>query len=311
MSVTTSVGPDQADAQATGDAANQPGGPRRWLLLGGAAGATALVAGLLLTSPVLGVKQIEVTGNSGVPAEEVVSASGIAQGAPLLRVNTAAAAERVGQLESVQSATVDRKWPNAVVISVVPETAVAYTPDGEQWDVWGAGGGRLAVVDEEPADLPLLQQVPEQSRAEALAVIGSLPAQVRAQVAEVDLQEGRGYLLELNDGAGTVRWGDAGQSELKATVLAAMMTAAPDAKWFDVSAPTAPRSAVAEPARVPRTGPSPTPSGTAAPEGEADDTTADTSDPADAADPADAGQQQPPVPTDSGGGESPLGLQPQ
>lgn len=301
MSITTSTEPEQGDMGADVDVSQPSGGHRRWLIIGaGAAAATAAAAGLLLASPVLGVKQIEVTGNAGIPAEEVVNASGIVEGSPLLRVNTAAAADTIGQLEAVSSVTVNRKWPNAVVISVVPETAVAYSPNGEQWDVWGAGGGRLSVVTEIPADLPELQDVPEQSRAEALGVIGSLPAEVRTRVGAVALQEGRGYLLELNDGAGTVRWGDAGGSELKATVLAAMMAAAPDAQWFDVSSPTAPRSAVAEPVRVPRTAATPTPSDSAesAEQGQAGDATG-------------AEQSEAvPAPTGGGGGESPRGLQP-
>ena len=128
---------------------------------------------------------------------------------------------------------------------------------------------------------------------------------MRTQVGAVSLQEGRGYLLELKDGAGTVRWGDANESNLKATVLAAMMAAAPDAKWFDVSSPTAPRSAVAEPARVPRNGaaPTPTPSPTATdaeqPAGEV---------PATDVEPTVTEQPAPPV---DGGGEAPIGLRDQ
>lgn len=306
MSITTSTEPEQAEAGTAPDAPPAANSRRRWVIFGvGAAVVLAAGAGVLFASPVLDVKQVEVTGNSGIPAEQVVSASGITQGAPLLWVNTSSAAERVAQLDAVASATVNRKWPNAVVIEVVPETAVAYTPTGDQWDVWGAGGNRVAVVTEVPADLPELRDVPEQSRAEALAVAGSLPASVRTQVGAVSLQEGRGYLLELKDGAGTVRWGDANESNLKATVLAAMMAAAPDAKWFDVSSPTAPRSAVAEPARVPRNGaaPTPTPSPTATdaeqPAGEV---------PATDVEPTVTEQPAPPV---DGGGEAPIGLRDQ
>lgn len=272
----------------------------------GAVAATAGAAWLLLGSPLFDVDEVAVTGNSGIPTEEVVSASGIVPGTPLLTLDTNAAADRVSQLDAVASASVARQWPDAVAITVVPDAAVAFSPNGDQWDVWGAAGGRLSVAAEVPADLPELRDVPEQSRAEALAVIGSLPADVRSRVGGVSLQEGRGYLLELKDDAGTVRWGDAADSQLKGTVLAAMMAAAPDARWFDVSSPTAPRSAVAEPARVPRNGatPSPTPSdGTA---------TATTDAPTDesGANPAETGGE-PAVPQQGGGGESPLGLQPQ
>lgn len=276
---------------------------RRWLIVALGA-AVAGTAWLLLASPLLDVNEVEVTGNAGIPTEEVVSAAGIVPGSPLLTIDTTAAAGRVSQMDTVSSATVTRQWPDAVVIAVVPDAAVAFSTSGDQWEVWGATGGRLSVATEVPADLPELRDVPEPSRAEALAVTASLPADVRARVSAVSQQEGRGYLLELKDGAGTVRWGDAQASELKATVLTAMMTAAPDARWFDVSSPTAPRSAVAEPARVSRNGATPTPTPTPSEAGETTD------------DPADPGastgaENDASVPAGGGGGESPLGLQPQ
>lgn len=305
MSTTTrAAAPPDGDSDETTSA---PSGKGRRRALGIAVGAVAAAAGvawLLFASPLLDVDQVDVTGNAGIPTDQVVSASGILVGTPLVTLDTSAAAERVSQMDAVASANVSRQWPDTVAITVVPDAAVAYSPNGDQWDVWGSAGGRLALVAEVPSDLPELRNVPEQSRAEALAVTGSLPADVRARVTAVSLQEGRGYLLELKDDAGTVRWGGPEDSQLKATVLTAMMNAAPDARWFDVSSPTAPRSAVAEPARVPRNGatPGPTPTVGAATE-------------ADTAGAADQGPEQtePEVttPQGGGGGESPIGLQPQ
>lgn len=311
MSTTTSA--DLQDAGTEGAPSQVPGRSgqrRRWMAIGlVAAAVVACTAGLVVASPLLDVRQVEVSGNSGISADEVISASGVTPGTSMLRIDTAAAADRVAELDSIASAAVDRRWPNTVMIAVVSDSAVAYSASGDQWDVWGAGGGRLSVVAEAPADLPALQDVPEASRSEALAVAGSLPADVRARVAGVSFQEGRGYLLELKEGAGTIRWGDAEQSELKSTVLAAMIAAAPDARWFDVSSPTAPRSAVAEPARVARKGatPSPSPSGSADdPATEPDQTASDTA--GDTAGTTDTTEDTT-TPAPEPGGESPLGLQ--
>lgn len=304
MSTTTQASATPADIDGEEESHDSTGTFRRRGLIAalGIAAAVGGAAWLALASPLLKVDQVDVVGNAGIPVDEVVSTSGIVPGTPMVTLDTTAATDRVSEMEAVASATVVRQWPDAVAITVVPDAAVAVSPSGDQWDVWGASGGRLAVVAELPPDLPQLRDVPEQSRTEALAVTGSLPAEVRARVGTVTQQDGRGYIFELRDDAGTVRWGDATDSQLKSTVLAAMVTAAPDARWFDVSSPTAPRSAVAEPARVPRNGatPSPTPSdGTSVEEQTAvEDEGASTAD------------TQPEIATPQGGGESPLGLQP-
>lgn len=281
------VAPEAEDKPASGRARRR--GP--WLI--GAVAAAGVTGWVLFASPLLSVDSVVVTGLGPVPQDQVLSAAGIAPGSPMLTLNISAAAERVSQLDAVAAAEVTRQWPGTVAISVVPDAPVGTSQEGQQWVVWGAQGGTLAVGAEPPADVTQLREVSTESRGDALVLLAALPADVRSRVSEMSWDERRGYLLTLRDGAGSVRWGDASEPSAKATVLAALLPAAPDARWFDVSTPAAPRSAVAEPAPKAR-------EGTDA-EGEAAQAL-ETADDARAPEGVDGAQ--------SGAGEQPRGLQP-
>jgi len=295
------VAPEAEDRPAAGRARRR--GP--WLI--GAAAAAGVTGWVLFASPLLAVDSVVVTGLGPVTQEQVLSAADIAPGTPMLTLNTSAAAERVSQLDAVASAEVTRQWPGSVAISVVPDAPVGTSQEGQQWVVWGAEGGQLAVGAEPPADVTQLRGISAESRGEALALLAALPADVRSRVAEVSWDERRGYLLTLRDGAGSVRWGDASESSVKATVLSALLPAAPDARWFDVSTPAAPRSAVAEPVARAREGAQAEGTDPEAPEA------ADSADPGageDAQEQTEEAQAPEIVEVAPGAGEQPRGLQP-
>ncbi len=100
--------------------------------------AVALVGGVtwaLLGSSLFVVRSVQVydPGNSRLglpgfaampmPRHQVRVATGIKNGTPLIRVDTAVVRHQVAAITAVQSVTVRRSWPDAVVISVVPRTA--------------------------------------------------------------------------------------------------------------------------------------------------------------------------------------------
>jgi len=93
----------------------------------GLAGITivAAVAWALLGSRFLVVRSVRVTGTGPlVSRAQVIAAAQIPPGLPLIRVNTAAVARRVGAIRQVQSAQVSRDWPDTVTISVRLRTPV-------------------------------------------------------------------------------------------------------------------------------------------------------------------------------------------
>lgn len=78
------------------------------------------VFAILANTVLFKCKSITVAGNLRYSAEEIISSSGIAEGSNLLHINSAGAAEKIVEtLAYVDSAKVNRSFPNGVEISVV------------------------------------------------------------------------------------------------------------------------------------------------------------------------------------------------
>ena len=67
---------------------------------------------LLYFTPIMSARSIVVTGLGAVTQDEVVAATGVASGTPLLQVDTDAVAERVAGIRRVASARVQRQYPS-------------------------------------------------------------------------------------------------------------------------------------------------------------------------------------------------------
>jgi cell division protein FtsQ len=75
----------------------------------------------LYTSPLLRVQRLEVVGATAVSADEVGSLARL-DGDSMMRLDFASAAERVETIPMVQSARLERRWPQTV------RTATSSTP---------------------------------------------------------------------------------------------------------------------------------------------------------------------------------------
>ena len=69
-------------------------------------------------------------------------------------------------------------------------------------------------------------------------VFRALPGDIRAQVTAIAATSPNDVTLTLSSGGTTVVWGNADDSPLKAKNLAAIMTARPGARSYDVSSPS-------------------------------------------------------------------------
>ncbi|HEY7359897.1 MAG TPA: FtsQ-type POTRA domain-containing protein [Streptosporangiaceae bacterium] len=215
--------------------------------------AVAIVAGVawaLLGSRFLVVRSVQVTGTGPqVSRAEVLAAARIPAGLPLIRVNTAAVAQRVDGIREVQSAQVSRNWPHTVVISVrlrTPVFAVAVARGG--YALVDAYGVDVRDSPRRPPGLPLLQLTagaagtggtagPSSLRPvarAAAAVLHELPPRIARRVAVVRAPTPAEVSLQLGSGA-VIVWGDASRSAEKARELAVLMRT--HARLYDVSAP--------------------------------------------------------------------------
>lgn len=203
--------------------------PRRRRLV--VAGSVVVLAGVLawvvLASPLLAVRTVQVDGAVALSADQVRDAAGVAEGTPLVRVDTAAAAARVAGLPQVADAEVTRGWPDRVVVTVRERVAVAVVDQDGTRSLVDAGGTLFDTITGDPPAgvVPLVVSDPgpdDRATAAALAAVVSLPGAVRDQVTQVAATTPDDVTLTLTDGT-TVLWGDASQADRKAEVLAAVL----------------------------------------------------------------------------------------
>ncbi len=236
---------------AAGRAAPGAGRKRRvgWKTVFFGLAAVAIVAGMawaLLGSRLLVVRSVQVTGTGPqVSRAQVLAAARVPAGLPLIRVNTAAVAQRVGGIRQVQSAQVSRNWPSTVVISVRLRTPVFAVAARGGYALVDAYGVDVRDSARRPLRLPLLQltagtggtaglsSLRSVARAGA-AVLRELPPRIARRVAVVSAPTPSEVSLQLANGA-VIVWGDTSRSAEKARELALLMRT--HARRYDVSAP--------------------------------------------------------------------------
>jgi len=207
-----------------------------------AAGIVAAAAWALFGSPLLVVRSVIVRGTHLVPSSEVLAVADIAPGTPLIRVNTAQVEARVDTIRQVRSVQVTRSWPNRLVITVREWTpALALAAPGGGYDLAAADGVVLEWAARRPADLPFYRVASpgvsprgDPDFAAAAAVLGELPANLRAAVESVTAPSPDQVTLHLAGGI-TVLWGGTDRASAKAAELGALMPTR--LHYYDVSAP--------------------------------------------------------------------------
>jgi cell division septal protein FtsQ len=207
----------------------RPAHPGRRLLvaLGAAVLVVGVVAWLALASPVFAVRTVQVDGEARLSAEQVVQVAGIAEGTPLARVDTAAAAARVAALPQVASVEVTRGWPRTVVVTLAERVPVAVVTDGGTRRLVDAGGVVFETITGTPPDGVVPLDVPDPgpddaATTAALGALTALPPDVRDQVTGVAATSPDAVTLTLTDGR-SVLWGSAARTDRKAEVLGALL----------------------------------------------------------------------------------------
>ena len=181
-----------------------------------------------------------VSGEDGtlVTADSVRSSIASFEGVPLTRLSTSAVARAVESNVAVRSATVSRRWPTSLRISVSMRTpmAVEATTGGYQLvDDQGVAFQQVASAGDYPVvTLPEDRGV---GAADIASVLGALDDSTRSQVAAVT-STGTQVSFTLRGGQ-VVKWGTNADAPQKARVLATLL-ANVKATTYDVSSPNHP-----------------------------------------------------------------------
>lgn len=181
-----------------------------------------------------------VSGGDGtlVTADSVRSSLAPFEGVPLTRLNTDAVARAVESNVAVRSASVSRRWPTGLRVTVSMRTAIAVEEaSGAYWliddqgvafeQVSGAGSYPVATLPEERGTGAL----------DIASALGALDDATRSQVATIT-STGTQVSFTLRGGQ-SVKWGTSADAPQKARVLAALL-ANVTATTYDVSSPNHP-----------------------------------------------------------------------
>jgi cell division protein FtsQ len=213
---------------------------RRWIALAVVLGVLG-TAYLVIFTSMFGVRTVEVSGVTTIPADTVRAAAAIELGTPLVRLDTEEVRARVAALPKVFSVEVSRSFPSTVEIAVVERAPVAMVTAADGVHLIDGTGLDYEVVKQALPGLPELtvDQVRPDDPAtrSAVAVLAAIPQQLRAQLVKITAKTAGNVQLSLADGR-LVKWGSAESSERKAAVLAPLLTR--PGKVYDVATPEFP-----------------------------------------------------------------------
>lgn len=189
----------------------------------------------------LGVREVDVQGVEDLTVAEVREAAAVESGAPLIRLDTTAVADRVHTLPRVSSVVVERRLPGTVRLTIVERTPVGFINAEEGAHLVDRTGRDYAVVPVPPVGLPeLVLPKADQEDPATKAVVGvltQLPEQLRPEVLSMTAGTGADVRITLSAGR-EVRWGSVADTPRKAAVLQVLLTR--EGTVFDVSSPELP-----------------------------------------------------------------------
>ncbi|MET9405965.1 FtsQ-type POTRA domain-containing protein [Streptomyces sp. NPDC002935] len=215
--------------------------------------AGAATVWVLYGSPWLRVEDVSTSGTRVLTAEQVRKAAEVPVGSPLISVDTDMIEARLRrELPRIDSVDVVRSWPHEIGLKVTERTPVLIVEKGANFIEVDAKGVRFATVSEAPKGVPVLELTVSRPAVlrrfpadrlvrEAVRIAGDIPDAVARDTRTVKVRSYDAVTLELRGGR-TVEWGSGEKGRAKARTLLALMKAAPGARHFDVSAPTAPAS---------------------------------------------------------------------
>lgn len=205
--------------------------------------AAVLVMGVLVWivgwSPLLTAQRVEVEGVNILTSEQVIEVAAVPLGTPLARLDTGEIERRVTSLKPVREVTVVRAWPRTVRVELRERTAAFAVKKGNRFQLIDEEGVGYHVVSTAPEETITSPTTDDSLWPDLAHVVVALSPALRDQSLTVEAASRDSVILRLK-GEVRVEWGSAEQSTEKAVVLESLLKAAPDAKVYNVSAPSHP-----------------------------------------------------------------------
>jgi cell division protein FtsQ len=188
-----------------------------------------------------------VAGNAQVNTAEILAASHIAPGDPMVWLDPGDSAHDIEALSWIRTATVTREWPDTVRITVQERVPVAWVDAGEGHALVVDRTGRALTVDPTaPAGLPVLLGVTPAPVGAAISPVGGawlaghLSVDERPIVRSIAVADARATLVVTS--GQEVRFGRLNQvsDKMRAAVAVLAQPGVDQRSYVDVSAPSTP-----------------------------------------------------------------------
>ena len=188
-------------------------------------------------SPLLVVRQVTVSGHQQLRSDQVVAAAQVPMGTPLARQDVAAIARRATTLPAVQAASVSRRWPDTITVTVTERRALLAVRQPGGFALVDPEGVAFAESASLPDGVVLARGEPGRSGAAATGGYGRGRPVRRSGPPGLGGRRDRRRAdqLKLKSGV-TVNWGSATDSALKAEIVTALLEGGRAAS-IDVSSP--------------------------------------------------------------------------
>ena len=224
---------------------------RKRILQGTIAALAVLVAGILAAavySPVLALQTVTVEGTKLLTADQVETALAPLQGKPLPQISDNDVTALLQPLVQVKKVSIQARPPSTLQVKVTERVPVAFVKQGDAHQLVDVDAVVLSdTADPASIPLPVIDggggTLPKELFHAITEVLGALPADVLSRLSNASAKSVDAVELKLVDGQ-TIVWGNAGEKELKAKVLEALLKAPVDPKnpvlVYDVSVPRHP-----------------------------------------------------------------------
>jgi cell division protein FtsQ len=224
---------------------------RRRIVLSTLAVIAVLIAGIVAAavySPWLAVQTVTVEGTRMLSPDQVKAALAPLQGKPLPQISDQEVSGLLKPLVQVRAVTTEARPPSTLEVRITERVPVALVKQAGVFQLVDVDGVQLSTTtDPASVQLPVIDggagALPQDLFHAITAVLGALPADVLARLSDASAKSVDAVELKLVDGQ-TIVWGNEGEKELKARVLAALLKAPADPKnpvrVYDVSVPRHP-----------------------------------------------------------------------
>ncbi len=199
-----------------------------------------------LTTPLLAVQQLRVTGLKSITEKQINTALRDQIGVPLALINQQRIVDELSGFTRIESVSLVAELPHTLHVAITERSPIAIVVVSGVAYLYDPAGIRLDVAHS--SDMyPVISSSGEPSASasykEAIAVLLALPQNLLAKVSSVNATSTDNVTLTLRGYSGQqIIWGDSSQGILKSRVLSALMAnqKPTDRVTYDVSSPLAP-----------------------------------------------------------------------